>query len=926
TLQSEHFYVHYAEANKAERNKVEGNKAEGNKEVAERATAIAEAAYLRLTEELNWWPKEKTHVILSDEADRPNGFATPVFFNRTVLYLVPPTSVNTLEDFDDWFSTLIFHEYTHIIHLDKSSGSPEYLRKIFGRFLFLFPNLFQPSWVTEGLATYKETDTKRGIGRGQSAMFASMMREELVNGLQPINHVNLPVSTWPAGATRYLYGVYFMAFIADRYGEDKILQWIEGYSNNLIPFMINTNARETLGNDLAPLWKEYQQWLTEKFQPQIDAITAKGIKAGKQFSQAAYRTDSVVAVAEKKGDAVYYVRDAGYEGATLMFVDAQGNSEQLVSLNNGASLAAHSQAGLLLTQDEICDNYALYSDIYLYVKEKNELKRLTECGRYLYVSWFPDGRQMAAVHNDAGHFELQLLDNDAIVKKVLWRAEQGEIIGQIDVSPDASDIVASVWRKTDGWNIELFNIEQQRWQKITTGVSIATNPRYDAAGDILFSMERDGVYNLQRYDTSTKKTEQLSNLIGGAFESSQASVGGAIYYSGYSANGYAIYRMDDDSAFEETPTFNDRLQLIEYPVTSHKAQDYSALSTMSPRWWLPTFYATDQRTQWGLTTAGSDALDIHRYAVSASYDTQLDKPAGQIYYSYSDRLFFSVTRENDIYLDANGDVDRIAKHDKASAVWAFPNNHVQRQTNILLNATYDKSGDKVPVSGAAPVSNFKDNLLGIGFLYNSANINPLSISLSDGMGLRLVAEDSSALGSDYSGQVYTLDWRQYIRTGRESVLALRFVQGWGSEQPRPFELGGEGPNINAANVLFGVSGEAVFDVRKYALRGYQEGLPQLQGRRVQLLTGEWRFPLQRSEDGIMAPPVGIMQWFGTVFAETGSAYQDSADKYYSDAGLEITVDMALFYNVILRTRIGYAHGFDREIGDDRVYVKIGSSF
>ena len=232
----------------------------------------------------------------------------------------------------------------------------------------------------------------------------------------------------------------------------------------------------------------------------------------------------------------------------------------------------------------------------------------------------------------------------------------------------------------------------------------------------------------------------------------------------------------------------------------------------------------------------------------------------------------------------------------------------------------------MPVSGAAPVNDFKDNLLGIGFLYNSANINPLSISLVDGMGLRLVAEDSSALGSDYSGQVYTLDWRQYIRTGRESVLALRFVQGWGTEQPRPFELGGEGPNINAVSVLFGASGEGVFDVRKYALRGYKEGLPQLQGRRMQLLTGEWRFPLQRIEDGTMTPPVGIMQWFGTVFAETGSAYQDSADRYYSDAGVEVSVDLALFYNVILQTRMGYAHGFDSEIGDDRVYVKIGSSF
>jgi hypothetical protein len=120
--------------------------------------------------------------------------------------------------------------------------------------------------------------------------------------------------------------------------------------------------------------------------------------------------------------------------------------------------------------------------------------------------------------------------------------------------------------------------------------------------------------------------------------------------------------------------------------------------------------------------------------------------------------------------------------------------------------------------------------------------------------------------------------------------------------------------------------EAVFNRRDYALRGYKEGLAQLRGRRLQMLTAEWRFPLQRLETGFMAPPVGLMQWFGTVFAETGSAYQDSAETYYSSAGFELTADVNLFYNLTLRTRVGYAHGFDKDIGDDRVYLKIGSSF
>jgi hypothetical protein len=912
TIESEHIYVHYAD---------------GNKNFAEKALAISEEAHQRLTRELNWNPGEKTHVVLSDETDQPNGYASPIFFNHTVLYLAPPTSVDTLEDFDDWLTTLIVHEYTHIVHLDKSAGSPEYLRNIFGRFLFLFPNVFQPSWVLEGLATHKETDLDRGIGRGQSAMFASMMREEVDNGLKPISQVNLPVKTWPAGTTRYLYGVYFMSFLAERYGEDKIQAWVEEYSDNLFPFFINTTANKSLGKNLTPLWQDYEQWLKEKFQPQIDAIKAKGIRAGEQISVDAYRTDSVRALAGESGDEVYYVRNGGYKRASLMHIDADGNKEELVDLNYGADLDLHPEAGVLLTQNEFCNNYTIYKDIYLYDKTSGKLKRLTECGRYLFASWHPDGKQIIAVHHDGAHFELHLFDSETKTREVLWSFGDNEIIGQIDVSPDGKKVVAAIWRPVDGWNLELFDLSTFRWEKITRGVNIAANPQFSPDGNILFSLEQDNVYNLQRYFVKSGKVEQMTNLIGGAFQSSQASVDGPVYYTGYTAEGYAIFKLDVKNAFSQASTFkDDHLHKIDYEISPHQENSYSALSNMYPRWWFPTFQFSEQRSEFGLTTSGADALAIHNYSITASYDSKLNAPAGQINYVYADRIFVSASKVNEITLDTSNNLNRISDRKIASAVLAFPERHIQKQSNLLLGVIYDKTSDNELASGATPYPDFEDNLLGIAWLYNSANYNPLSISLIDGMKLRLVAEDSDILSSDFSGQVYTFDWRQYIRTGKESVFALRLLQGWGTDMPRPFKLGGPGVSNDAVSILFGYDNEAVFDKRSYALRGYDEGLPQLTGRRAQLLTGEWRFPLERIEKGIMAPPVGIMQWYGTVFAETGSAYHDSPGTYYSSAGIELVADISLFYGVELRALAGYAHGFDKDIGNDLAYLRVGSSF
>ncbi|MBE9567762.1 MAG: hypothetical protein IMF14_03630, partial [Proteobacteria bacterium] len=335
---------------------------------------------------------------------------------------------------------------------------------------------------------------------------------------------------------------------------------------------------------------------------------------------------------------------------------------------------------------------------------------------------------------------------------------------------------------------------------------------------------------------------------------------------------------------------------------------------------------SEQRSEWGLTTSGNDALGLQNYAINATYDTKLKRGAGAISYAYADRLFLSARLLNEITLDDSDEIARINERSIAGLIFATPDYYLKQQYNFLLGVIYDNSQEVDVADGIAPLGDFEDNLLAAGFLFNNSDINPLSISNVDGMKLRLAAEDSDTLGSDYTGQVYTLDWRGYLRTGRESVFALRFVQGWGTDDPRPFKLGGEGLNDDAISILFASGGEPVFNARNYALRGYAEGEPQLVGRRAQILTAEWRFPMQRIEDGYMVPPVGLMQWFGEVFAETGAAYQDSPETYYSSAGVEITADINIFYFVVLRTRLGYAHGFDKDIGDDRVYIKIGGNF
>jgi len=204
-----------------------------------------------------------------------------------------------------------------------------------------------------------------------------------------------------------------------------------------------------------------------------------------------------------------------------------------------------------------------------------------------------------------------------------------------------------------------------------------------------------------------------------------------------------------------------------------------------------------------------------------------------------------------------------------------------------------------------------------------------SISANDGRSVRLVAESSDVIDSDFSGEVFTIDWREYLSLGGQHVLALRLAEGYGTEQPEPFELGGEENNFEIDVAVLNLAvGDPLFGSREYSLRGYAEGHPQLTGRRMQLASMEWRFPLDLVERGFMSPPVGLIQYSGSVFVDSGATWQTghSPDKYYTGVGMELHADVNLFYGLNLRMRLGVATGLDEVIGDEQAYFSLGASF
>ncbi len=906
TLESPHFYIHFDQAHQP---------------LAQRVARIAESVHQRLSPLLKWQPVEKTHLVLSDESDAANGYAITMNINRSVLFLATPRGANGLEDFDDWMELLITHEYVHVLHLDKVTGDPAVFRELFGRFLLSFPNNFQPGWLIEGLATYYETDTRHGVGRGQSTLFASLMRMEVERGIAPVDKVNLPFTTWPAGVSRYLYGVYFFLFVEDVYGKDKVQALVDEYSSHLIPFSLNSAFRAVFGKDVRAIWSRFGDWLGQRFDSEIRAIKSQGIVTGERITDSGYRTGPL----RVRGDALYYVENNGAQQPVL--IKLQHGEKTVLSEVTGAGFDVRDNGDVLISQFEVCDEYRLYKDLYLYHAASGKMRRLTECGRYVQAVWKHRQHSIVALRHDAGVYALVELDQQGRQLRTLTSFDARTIAGWFDVSPDDRQLVVSLWKPGKGWNLYLYDLERKRWQSLTDDSTVQAWPQFTPDGNsILYSAETRHAYNLFRYDIQSAQHQQISNALGGAFQAD--SNADAIYYVGLSPSGTDIYRLPADtlSHNQAKPVSLGRLQIRYHKPVSTQLTDYDPLPALRPRWWFPVVSLNEDRMLLGMTTSGNDALGIHNYFLSADLDVSNTQPEWQAAYSFSNRFSVALRRDHTLFRNPGGSLNRLRRDDSLQLVLAWPDTKALSSSSLLLALSWQHNTDSRLFNNAAPAATIDDNLLGFAWRYNSSRLYPLSISPNDGRRIQLVVEDGAALSADFDGQVLTASWREYLRLGGEHVLALRAMLGRGNGDTSDFRLGGESNGVQL-DLFLNTSGNALFGRRGYALRGYAEGLPQLRGQNAQLLSAEWRFPGQRIERGIMVPPVGIMQWHGALFAETGAAFDGSVpQRYYSSAGVEISADLNLFYLVPIRARLGVAHGFDDALGDTRVYLSLGSSF
>ncbi|HKT08200.1 MAG TPA: hypothetical protein VJR24_09910, partial [Gemmatimonadaceae bacterium] len=193
TLRTPHFYVHFTPA---------------EEQAARRAAVDAEQAYAALAQRLHP-PRGPIDLVVADNVDFSNGSTTPYPTNRILVYARPGLDVVSLRYYDDWLQLVITHELTHVFHLDRTRGWWRLAQHVFGRAPFLFPNQYEPAWITEGLAVFYESDIT-GSGRVDGTYERMLLTAGAMDG-GPVkfDRWNLSTTRFPGGDLAYGYGALF---------------------------------------------------------------------------------------------------------------------------------------------------------------------------------------------------------------------------------------------------------------------------------------------------------------------------------------------------------------------------------------------------------------------------------------------------------------------------------------------------------------------------------------------------------------------------------------------------------------------------------------------------------------------------------------------------------------------------------------------
>jgi WD40-like Beta Propeller Repeat len=851
-------------------------------------------------------PRGRVQVILVDQTDLSNGWATPAPYNTIEITAVPPSSETLIGNATDWLELVFTHEYTHILHLDRTRGwLMQSVRHVFGRVPVAFPNAFLPTWQIEGIATFEES-RMTGEGRVPAGDFRAIVDVAAAKGrFEPIDRASGGLVDWPGGNAPYAYGAYFHQYLSDTYGPETLTKLADATSGR-VPLFGSGAFKHVFGRSEGDLWHDFR-----------DAREKAGVTRSETDARARRLTHHGFTVSAPRvaGSGAIYYALAGADGFPALMELPPGGAPRRIAWRVNGNRTSVRGDWIVFDQLERVRSVALYSDLYAVRADGGPVRRLTKNARAGDPDLSPDGRQIVCTVQATGRRALAVLDfspsSGVSTPRVLIDEPEADYMGP-RWSPDGRQIVAE--RRRPGlYELVLIDRETRAARTLVArrDARLVTPSWTPDGATILFSANVGAApFNVFAVDVATGSIRSVTDTAGGA-QFPELSPDGALVYVGYTPDGYDLFSIPnvrigslDSSGLEAGDREISRLKAgaIDPKAGAIDPSAYNPFRTLVPTFWTPIAVSDAGEIVVGAATAMSDALGRHTYAVDAGWSGARTRPDWHAAYAY-DRwrptLFASYADDTD---PIGGGTVR-SRELFAGALLPF--RHL-RWTDTLL-AGFDAQTDTLScttISSECRTPDGQRDLRSLrgGWLHDSRRLFGYSISPEEGFALEAAAEASrTAFGSDVDAGATVLDIRAYRRVaGRHTVLAGRLAAaaGWGPLGARRlFSAGGSGPSY------------PVFDFGRDAiglLRGFAPG--DVLGTRAAVANLDLRFPLARFQRGAGTWPIFFRALHGAAFVDAGEAWDSTfrAADLRTATGAEVSLDLVVLHYLPLTLVSGAA--------------------
>jgi hypothetical protein len=934
----------------------------GLDDYARRAAERAEAAHARLARAYGSAPGGKIRLVLLDQGDVFNGFATPAPTNRIVAFAHTPVE-DALFFTSDPVELLVTHELAHVFHLDGARRGWRVLRGIFGRHRLTFPHFFDGSYLIEGLATWYESSLTDG-GRVRGAQFREALRASLLETDGPhLDEAESDPGAWPLDR-HYVLGSLFLDHLANRYGAETTPAWMARRAGSFGSLLSRgAGAGELFGG--RSLSQEWNDWIRLE---RIEAMRVRdhlessppGLAQTTRLCDVAHAT-SFPRVSPDGSRVAFLSTDEGRQPLGLYVADLQGCGSRRIARVNSAHAFSWTPDGrsIVFSQFELVDNARLFGDLFRIEIASGIVTRLTRSARLTSPDMHPSGATVVAVQYEADRSRLVTMDlvSMSIVPLTPFAADTAW--GPARWSPDGMRLAAIRFTPGGARDLVLLSAAGRLLQTLTDDRALEGIPEWDGSAPAgsrrvfftsdrsglreLYGLELDGDFNPRLFLTARVPTglHEVAVVPGSASDRT------VIVATVTHADGRHLERLEFDraawvaaSALAEgyAPRGVDTSQ-PPGALDATAQHPYSPFRDVMPTGWSPVLETIGGLGVFaGGATGGVDVIGRHAWQSLAAFGPG-GRAMGSASYVY--RRFVraqlygqasSTWRLVQRVESGESELLRLERKRSVGAGVSVPWRTPRRVTVLSAGLDVEErhreySGDAAAIA-AADVLQQVPTLIGggLGLSFANTQAGVRSISVQDGVRMSATANYLKAT----SGERWRSGWEV-------TSSAYRSFPSW-TTAARPVlavtvrvaeERGPAGSRLTAG----GVGATALFEGAgtNFEVRGYPAGFVAASA----LWSGrsELRLPVARISRGLAAAPVYLRRLSASWFVDgvgAASRVDRLGGPQLLSSGVELASDVDLLSLISIRLRTGVGVPLKSlgpvSRGDARFYVTAGTSF